>query len=261
MPRQYTQRAFIGGNIANAEDWNGELSTAASELSGQLDQNNMPLDTVDSTRLLPAVVVTEVDNSGAVHDLITHTYMQSQSYHVSSSCLLDTNPGTLTYNTAWPKEDWQLGWMRLAEKRFVTLGPTTYYAGSELRFDAKEGMLVGEALIDATWRAGWTDGYSGSVQDPPVVFHWYSHVENFAEFGVFVNDVCVARTGLQFLGGRFTFVIPYNTPVATQECLVDLRFRLIYKNHTMPISLRSIQDNLAPFTLGDSGVWARNQYR
>jgi hypothetical protein len=255
MPRQYTQRAFIGGNIANAEDWNGELSTAASELSGQLDQNNMPLDTVDSTRLLPAVVVTEVDNSGAVHDLITHTYMQSQSYHVSSSCLLDTDPGTLTYNTAWPKADWQLGWMRLAEKRFVTLGPTTYYAGSELRFDAKEGMLVGEGFIDATWRGSYLTGLIDGVGVGS------PRVKNFAEFGVFVNDVCVARTGLQFLGGRFTFVIPYNTPVATQECIVDLRFRLQFTNQKKGATFTTVTEDISSFTLGDSGVWARNQYR
>jgi hypothetical protein len=255
MPRQYTQRAFIGGNIANAEDWNAELSSAGSELSGQLDQNNMPLDTVNSTRVAPAVVVTEVDNSGAVRDLITHTYMQSQSYHVSSSCLLDTNPGSLTYSTAWQKADWQLGWMRLAEKRLVVIGGTTYYAGSELRFDSKEGMVVGEAFIDATWRGSYLTGLIDGVGVGS------PRVRNFAEFGVFVNDVCVARTGLQFLGGRFTFVIPYSTPVATQECFIDLRFRLQYTNQKKSSTFTVVTEDIAPFTLGDSGVWARNQYR
>ena len=255
MPRQYTQRAFIGGNIANAEDWNGELSSAGSELSGQLDQNNMPLDTVDSTRVAPAVVVTDVDNSAIARDLITHTYMQSQSYHISSSCLLDTNPGSLTYATAWQKGDWQLGWMRLAEKRSVVVGGTTHYAGAELRFNSKEGMLVGEAFIDATWRGSYLTGLVNSVGVGS------PRVKNFAEFGVFVNDVCVARTGLQFLGGRFTFVIPYSTPVATQECFIDLRFRLQFTNFKNSSTFTVVTEDIAPFTLGDSGVWARNQYR
>lgn len=255
MPRQYTQRAFIGGNIANAEDWNAELSSATSELNGQLDQNNMPLDTVDGSRLTPAVVVTEVDNSAFAHDLITHTYMQSQSYHTSSSCLIDTNPGSMTYSTTWSKGDWQLGWMRLAEKRLVTVGGVTYYAGSELRFDAKEGMLVGEAFIDATWRGSYLTGLIDGVGVGS------PRVKNFAEFGVFVNDVCVARTGLQFLGGRFTFVIPFSTPVATQECVIDLRFRLQYTNQKTGPTFTIVTEDIAPFTLGDSGVWARNQYR
>ena len=43
MPRQYTQRAFIGGNIAKTDDINEELSVAAAEANGQLDQNNMRL--------------------------------------------------------------------------------------------------------------------------------------------------------------------------------------------------------------------------
>jgi hypothetical protein len=255
MPRQYTQRAFIGGNLANAEDWNGELSTAASELSGQLDQNNMPLDTVNGSKVVPATVVTEVDNTAFAHDLITHTYMQSQSYHVSSSCLIDTDPGSVTYSTAWQKEDWQLGWMRLAEKRLVVVGGKTYFAGSELRFNAKEGMLVGEAFIDATWRGSYLTGLiDGIGVGSP-------RVRNFAEFGVFVNDVCVARTGLQFLGGRFTFVIPYSTPVATQECVIDLRFRLQFTNQKAGSTFTIVTEDIRPFTLGDSGVWARNQYR
>ena len=78
---------------------------------------------------------------------------------------------------------------------------------------------------------------------------------------MFVNDVCVARTGLQFLGGRFTFVIPYSTPVATQECFIDLRFRLQYTNFKKSSTFTTVTEDIAPFTLGDSAVWARNQYR
>lgn len=255
MPRQYTQRAFIGGNIANAEDWNAELGTATSEFNGQLDQNNMPLNSVSSTKMTAATVVTEVNNTAFAHDLITHTYMQSQSYHTSSSCVIDTDPGSVTYSTAWPRTDWQLGWMRLAEKRFVTINGVNYYAGSELRFDALEGMLVGEALIDATWRGSY---YTGLIDGVGVASR---RVENFAEFGVFVNDVCVARTGLQWLGGRFTFVIPFSTPVATQECVIDLRFRLQFKNVKLGSTFSIVTEDVVPFTLGDSGLWVRNQYR
>lgn len=255
MARQYTQRAFLGGNIANADDWNSELSSAVSELNGQLDQNNMPLGSVTEASVAPATVDIELDSTSVAHYLIAHTYMQSQSYHVSSAC--DAADDNSFYSTTFDKGDWRLGWQRLSEKRTVTVGGTLYFPGSEVTFEAKEGMLVGECLFDADWR--WS--YVAKHTNDPYLATVEIRDKNFIEVGVFVNDVCCARTDLQWQGGRYTYVLPFSTPTGTTTVSVDIRFRLNFTNVKLPVGV-TIDDNwINPFKVWDSGLWVRNQYR
>lgn len=256
MPRQYTQRAHIGGNLANAEDWNGEISTAVSEINGQLDQNNMPLDSVTDTKLKPATVVVDLDNTAVAKDFIAHTYMQSQSYHVSSSCIGENFTSNF-YKDEWTKTDWQLGWMKLSEKRNITVGGITYYAGAEIDFEAKEGMILGEAFVDVDWRASY---WLRRIGDPTVRSALLRD-QNFVELGVFINDVCCARTDLQWHGGRFTYVLPYSTPIGTTPVKIDIRFRINFNNEPPGTSYIIDEDWIESLYVWDSGLWARNQYR
>jgi hypothetical protein len=254
MPRQYTQRAHIGGNLANAEDWNGEISTAVSEINGQLDQNNMPLDSVNDTKMKPATVVVDVDNTAVAKDFIAHTYMQSQSYHVSSSCIGEGFENNF-YKDEWTKTDWQLGWMKLSEKRNITIGPTTYYSGAEVSFEAQEGMILGEIFVDVDWRTSYW-GRSNDVGTSALL-----RDKNYVELGVFINDVCCARTDLQWHGGRYTYVLPYSTPIGSTPVTIDIRFRINFKNDPPGIGYIVTEDWIESFYVWDSGLWARNQYR
>lgn len=263
MPRQYTQRTFIGGNIANAEDWNSELSSAASELNGQLDQNNMPLASVDDPKVADPVTVVDVDSTTVNRFFIAHSYMPTQSYHISECS--DADPTDLTFfTTTFNPDDWRRAWHRLAEKRTTPVGGTNRYAGSELQFQAQEGMIVGEVLFDASWRISywsWTassddGGFTGAT----------SRNDAFIEVGVFVNDVCCARTDFQWCGGRFTYHLPFSTPIGTTPVLIDIRFRLSFDNVKEPASTPSvtfsIKENwINPFQVRDSQIWARNVYR
>ena len=264
MPRQYTQRAFIGGNLANAEDWNAELSTAASEMSGQLDQNNMPLISVSDPELVDPTTVVDLDTAAVARFFIAHSYMPTQSYHVSTT--FDEDPTDLTwYTTTWQPYEWRRGWHRLAEKRTTPIGGINYYAGSELRFQAQEGMIVGEILFDASWRNSywsWTgDGDEGIFTGAT------ARNDAFIEVGVFVNDVCCARTDYQWHGGRFTYHIPFSTPIGTTPVMIDIRFRLKFDNEKPPQSVPgvvtyTIQESwINPFEVRDTCIWARNVYR
>jgi hypothetical protein len=252
MARQYTQRAFIGGNLANADDWNSEMNSSVSELNGQLDQNNMPLSTVNDSKVADPVLDVEIDTTAVSRYLVAHTYMPSQSYHVSS--LVDDDPTDLTFETTtWAPDDWFLGWQRLAQKRLTPNFGTNYYAGAEVQFEAKEGMLVGEILIDASWRQSFREiAPESGIQDK-------ERNDGFIEFGAFCNDVCVARSDLQFLGGRFTFVLPFSTPIGSTNCSVDIRFRLIFINgkEVSPI----LSEFISSFKVRDSSIFVRNQYR
>lgn len=259
MARQYTQRAFIGGNLANAEDWNAEMNSSVSELNGQLDQNNMPLSTVDDSKVVDPILDVEIDTTAVSRYLVAHSYMPSQSYHVSS--LVDNDPTDVTLETAtYAPDDWFLGWQRLAQKRLTPSFGTNYFAGSEIQFEAKEGMLVGEILIDASWRQTFrTTTVSDGGTPPEITPVTKARNDEFIEVGAFCNDVCVARTDLQWLGGRFTYVLPFSTPIGTTNCSVDIRFRLIFQNG------KEINPILASFTSSfivyDSSIFVRNQYR
>jgi hypothetical protein len=262
MPRQYTQRAFIGGNITKADDINEELSTAAGESNGLLDQNNMPLSSVVADRMVEPVPSVEVDNSAVSRFYVAHTYMPSQSYHVSEN--YDINPEDATfYSTSYNEIDWRLGWMKLSEKRTTPVGGTNYYAGAELSFNAQEGMIVGEVLVDAEWRASWRD-IRYLISEDPETFDNITVLtqDNYIELGVFVNDVCVARTDLQWQGGRFSYVIPYSTPIGTTGAVVDVRFRIFFSNKFVTQTQGTVTASaIAPFKVYDSSIWARNQYR
>lgn len=263
MPRQYTQRAFIGGNLANVEDWNGEISTAASEMSGQLDQNNMPLSSVDDGKMVDPTTVVDVDVSAIQRFYIAHSYMPTQSYHISECSDVDPTDASF-FTSTWQPDDWRRGWHRLAEKRITTSGGVNYYAGSELKFQAQEGMIVGEVLFDASWRISYwswlADSESGTFPGAT------ERNDAFIEVGVFVNDVCCARTDYQWHGGRFTYHVPFSTPIGTTPVLIDIRFRLKFDNVKEPASgggvTYIIKENwINPFQVRDSQIWARNVYR
>lgn len=263
MPRQYTQRAFIGGNITKTDDINEELSTAAGESNGLLDQNNMPLNSVVAARVVEPVTQIEVNNVGATETVtVVHTYMPSQSYHVSE--LYNNDAQGVGATTAWSTSDWQLGWMKVAEKRTTPIGGVNYYAGAEVKFNAQEGMIVGEAMVDVEWRVSWRDIRYQLTPPPQETYdNITAHTQdNYIELGVFVNDVCCARTNLQWQGGRFTYVLPYSTPIGTTNAVVDVRFRIFFSNQFVTQTLGTITDSaIAPFYIYDSSIWARNQYR
>jgi hypothetical protein len=262
MPRQYTQRAFIGGNITKADDINEELSVAASESNGLLDQNNMPVNSVVNDRVVEPVPQVEVENVGVTETVrVVHTYMPSQSYHVSE--LIDNDSVGIGAVTGWSASDWRLGWMKLSEKRTTPIAGVNYYAGAEVQFPAQEGMIVGEVLVDAEWRASWRD-IRYLLTDDPETFDNITVLtqNNYIELGVFVNDVCVARTDLQWQGGRFTYVMPYSTPIGTTNALIDVRFRIFFSNQFVTQTQGTVLDSaIAPFFVYDSSIWARNQYR
>lgn len=263
MPRQYTQRAFIGGNITKTDDINEELSTAAGESNGLLDQNNMPLNSVVADRMVEPVPQVEVDNSAIARYLVAHTYMPSQSYHVSECNDIDPLDATF-FSTSWDANDWRLGWMKLSEKRTTPVGGINYYAGAEVSFPAQEGMIVGEALVDVEWRASWRDIRYQLTPPPNETSDTITVLtqDNYIELGVFVNDVCCARTDLQWEGGRFTYVIPYSTPIGTTNAVVDVRFRIFFSNQFVTQTEGVVLDSaIAPFKVYDSSIWSRNQYR
>jgi hypothetical protein len=252
MPRQYTQHAIMPQQITNAGFVNSEFNVVTTEMNGLLDQNNMPLESVDKTKVAPPVYSDEYQSPTAPAHNVKHTYMQSQSYHTSRFCGPDgevTNPiSTIS------QDDWQLGWIKLSLFR----NESDFFPGAALTFDAKEGMIVGEAQVDCDWRVSYV---LRQYQQTPTTDSVYLYEEYFIEWGVFINDVCCGRTDEQWGAGRFTYVLPFSTPIGSSPCDVDIRFRIIWKNNPYPGGASVEEVVETPLVIHDSLLWVRNQYR
>lgn len=253
MPRVYTQSQFFGNQISKADDFLDEAFAAASEFNGLLDQNNMPLSSVASADLKAATVTIDYVNATYPAHKVCHTYQQSQAYHVSVFCGTDPQSG-LQDSDSFTKAEFQLGWQRLAEKRVEVDGNgVSWYPGAAITFNALDGMLVGEAMVDLEWRASYTAGFVNPDTFATIRYN------TFIEVGVFINDVCCARTDRQWLGGRFTYVVPFSTPCGTGPTTADIRIRIMFEStSTDPsISIFEVPDVIVT----DSKLWIRNQYR
>jgi hypothetical protein len=245
MARQYTIGPQLAGDIILVHPQNNEVNQAVGELNGSLDQNNMPLDTVDRTRLV-APVQTVIAGPPAQ----TNYVYPSQAYYIAEVC---------NTKVSIPVDLWSMGW-----NAFEASSNLSSRSGFVLDFTAQEGMLKGEAVIDFEHRQSY--------------FLFVARVENLStvqalvkdqhtgELGVFVNDVLVARTGPLYIAcGRHTYTIPYATPVKSGPVHVDVRWIIDFKN------IRKIFTAGTTYSIGVNQIytvqvysrklWCRNQYR
>ena len=116
-------------------------------------------------------------------------------------------------------------------------------------------MILGEIFVDVDWRTSYW-GRSNEVGTSALL-----RDKNYVELGVFINDVCCARTDLQWHGGRYTYVLPYSTPIGSTPVTIDIRFRINFKNDPPGGGFTVTEDWIESFYVWDSGLWARNQYR
>lgn len=241
MARKYTKATALASDITLADDWNDELGQSLSTLNGDLDQNNMPLEAVRIAELQDPVL-----DTGPGYQ---HTTMPTQGYFFSY------NLGS--GQVAFPQTAWQVGWNKM---EVPLAGPE----GVALEFEAQDGMLIGEALIDLDWRMSYRSVYDNDFPAPPdpaAVKNFQAFASNFVDVGVFVNDVCVGRTGKQWLGGRFTYVVPYNTPIGSGPVKIDTRVILYFTNESSVIGYVTVLTSIADVNIGDSILWCRNQWR
>lgn len=241
MARKYTKATSLASDITLADDWNDELGQSLSTLNGDLDQNNMPLEAVRVAELQDPVL-----DTGTGYQ---HTTMPTQGYFLS----YNLGSGQVSF----PQTGWQPGWNKM---EVPLAGPE----GVALEFDAEDGMLIGEALIDLDWRMSYYAVYDNDFPVPPTpgaVTNFQAFASNFVDVGVFVNDVCVGRTGKQWLGGRFTYVVPYNTPIGSGPVKVDTRVILYFANQSSVSGYVTVTTSIAEVLIGDAILWCRNQWR
>jgi hypothetical protein len=225
------------------QTFNNNFEKVLNEFNGNLNGNNFPMYAVQTNDIANPGQATGF--SGAVSGFeIELTSQGFYSIRRSSSFEGSTDVWTPILVLDLKTDDWSKGWNNL-----------NYFSGFSqfgLNFDAREGMLVGCATID--WAHG-TDTLSATTGDPPVSFQAVRGHDWVSQWGVFVNDVMVGRTG-EIPPKRHTCSIPFSIPCGSQNIKVDVRW------------ISSISDyntSGAPhgtvFEVYSAEIWTRNVVR
>jgi len=245
MAKSFTQIPTNDLQAAKPENLNDNLDKYLSEFNGNLDGHNNPVETVREQHFI-------LPNDGAFSDATGNVLQLGTSYATqayfktrrSSSFeeALDVFTPLLEINL--DQDSWSKG--------FNILTQFTDFEDFPLVFEAKEGMLVGCATID--WEHG-TQVFNVAVgegfDEKSRGFDWWT------EWGVFVNNVLVARSG-QIYPRRHTTQIPFAIPCGSQQITVDVRFITITNRAPGGPSLDTTSSN---FNLFSAEIWCRNEYR
>lgn len=235
----YSKGPQLSGDIILTQPQNDEINQSVAELNGGLDQHNMPLNSVNRSKLAEPL---QTIVGGAPSQ--TSIVYPSQAYFFTEES---------AQTTVIENDEWNVGW-----NKFEVLSGNDQN-GFFLNFTSLEGMLKGEACIDLDIRQSYELRYDG-INQATRLFQ-----EHTGELGVFVNDVLVARTGpLWFACGRHSYVIPFGCAIGSGPCHIDVRWKINYKNTQFIFSAGFVFDplsHIAPLTVRDRMLWVRNEYR
>lgn len=245
MAKSFTQIPTNDLQAAKPENLNDNLDKYLSEFNGNLDGHNNPVETTREQHFI-------LPNGGTFNDVVGDVLQLGTSYATQAyfktrrSSSFEEAFGVFTplLEIDLDQDSWSKG--------FNILTQFTDFEDFPLVFEAKEGMLVGCATID--WEHG-TQVFNVAVGEGFAArsrgFDWWT------EWGVFVNNVLVARSG-QIYPRRHTTQIPFAIPCGSQQITVDVRFITITNRAPGGPSLDTTSSN---FNLFSAEIWCRNEYR
>jgi hypothetical protein len=225
------------------ESVNSTITGILDEWNGNLGSNNLPIGSL--------VAANFKDGVGAVGFSLSRKATwtgQGQNYHrvkrwnVAEAGL---NVWDVVESIDLGNSNWGKGWNPL--ENYGT------FSENYLDFDAKEGMIIGCAVID------FFHGYNRVVyQDGnDNTFRVFVGQEWWTQWGVFVNDTLVAETSETF-PRRETINLPFKVPVGSQKLKIDLRWKSI----TADAIGTNYQGNPStPLEIYGAEIWVRNVYR
>ena len=245
MAKAFTQIPTNDLQSVRPENLNENFDKYLGEFNGNLDGHNNPVETVREQHFI-------LPNDGVFSDVSGNVLQLGTSYATqayfktrrSSSFEEASDVFTPLLEIDLDQDSWSKG--------FNILTQFTDFEDFPLVFEAKEGMLVGCATID--WEHG-TQVFQVIVDGAPVNrsrgFDWWT------EWGVFVNNVLVARSG-QIYPRRHTTQIPFAIPCGSQQVVVDVRFITITNRTQNSPNTTTDSSN---FNLFSAEIWVRNEYR
>jgi hypothetical protein len=254
MARTYTTSTLLDSGQLKESDINSETQGFIQEFNGQFDQHQLPLQAFQHTHLAQPTVSTTFAASNGTYS----SYMTSQSYHASEWVVTAVDPAMRADNVLYPG----FTWIKLQALQLQSTGMVANATGgAELNFDALEGMLIGNAVIDFNWFSG--EAVSAVDGSAGVSTNYGSG--SVIEWGVFVDDVLVSKSGFIW-PRRLTLNLPFNAPISSKPVIVDIRFRAQFidpEASTTPtgIVISTQIDRYQELKYMGGQLWTRNQYR
>jgi hypothetical protein len=242
--KQWTDIPLHQNEAAKPQTFNNNIEKVLNEYNGNLNGNNLPVYSVQTDDIVDPAPTTGIAGpvSGFRQELTSQGFY---SIRRSSSFEGGSDVWTPILQLDLATDDWSKGWNRLA-----------YYSGFNqclLNFDSREGMLVGCATID--WAHGTDSMVVTAGDDPPISGTSTRGHDWKSEWGVFVNDVLVARTG-QIPPKRHTSSIPFSIPCGSQNIKVDVRWISIISDYAT-----TGKPHGSVFEVYSAEIWCRNVIR
>lgn len=248
MAKTFTDKPLHQFQQVKTDNITANLDKHLDEFNGGLDSNNLPLFRVDQDNIkLPT---NPGSSSGNV--VKNNIVFQTQSYHETYRTYNQDGGASDIYDPVLSvdlsQDFWSAGFNRFAE-----LDTAGGFDNFPLQFDAREGMLIGCAVVD--WEHG-NDVYSVDDGDGNIVprargLDWWSELQ------VYVNNVGVARTG-RIYPRRHTTQIPFAVACGSQPVQIDVRIKL---NNWYASGAPSLQGHSTDFKIFSARIWCRNQFR
>jgi hypothetical protein len=256
MARSYTKECFKAKDQFKADHYNREADGVSQQFNGQLDQNNMPIASVVAANLVDPVRTVNAFGVNTVS-----TYMPTQSYHVATWTVAnDENtvaeamptPAGVVYSTNYKTDDWNPYWN--------SFDYTVVTEGARIRFNAKEGMLLGGVTVGIETREGVITHVGGGGPNFTVNVGF----EATCELAIFCNGVMVGRTG-KIQPGAYILDIPFSTPIGNEFCEIVVKWQRDHRENvpgTAEGTYNQVDvDHHEKFVVTGISTWCRNQYR
>lgn len=242
MSKHYTEKPSVRHQQVKSENLNDNLTKTLGEVNGNLNSNNLPVDSLTFANFADpqSSEVTSNATTTLKFEGATQDYHRVRRWNTFEDSADMWEP---VVSIDLPTANWSTGWNKL-----VDYGTMDY---TFLDFDAKEGMLTGCAVID------FHHGIDriGYGQDP--VIRAFTGDEWWTGWGVFVNDTLVAETS-NIYARRITCNIPFKVPVGSQKVKIDLRWRA----KTSDAVGTSFNGNPSrPIDIFGAEIWVRNTKR
>ena len=244
MSKTYDKRPAFRFQQTKPENINDNLDNTLAEVNGNLNANNFPVKglTFDNFADPSSSDITSNGNKVLTYDAATQNYHRVRRFNVADGGLDVWEPITsIDLQTA----NWTTGWNKLTD-----FGSMDY---TYLQFDAQEGMLTGNAIIDffnGKDRIVYQDSEDNT-------FRIFFGDEWWVQWGVFVNDVLVAETS-QIYPRRITCTIPFKVPCGSQAVIIDLRWRA---KTTDAIGTNYLGNPTRPIDIYGAEIMCRNTKR
>jgi len=249
MPKTFTQIPIHTYQAVKPETLNTNIDKYLSSFNGALDGHNMPVETTREQHFIAPNDGAFSDASGDVLQIgssyATQAYYKTRR---SSSYEGGTDVWTPVATINLDTGTWNKGFNILTEIPDWETFPLT--------FQAKEGHLIGCATID--WEHG-TQVFQVPIDvDGELIFVNRSRgFEWWTEWGVFVNNILVARSGAIY-PRRHTTAIPFSIPCGSQAITIDVRY--ITLTNRPPDSPNFTVDS-SDFNIFSAEIFCRNAFR